>query len=119
MLGPVRFDHIETCVREVCRTFKLTDELEETITTLRSLDDILAELRREYASLLKPESEVVETPGHDKPTEKKADYSSILQKKDLKRARRLITARESSIKSVKGLLAKKEQLRQHGTQPGS
>ncbi|EIN06578.1 ribosomal protein S5 domain 2-like protein, partial [Punctularia strigosozonata HHB-11173 SS5] len=110
MLGPARFEHMETCTREVSRTFKLTDELEETITTIRSLDDILADLRREYASLSSSETQGEGTT--DNGAEKKrptVDYSAIMQEKDLKKARRLITARENSIKSVKALIAKKNQ----------
>ena len=51
MLGPVRFDHIETCAREVCHTFRLKDDMATSIATLTSLDDILASLRAELASL--------------------------------------------------------------------
>src|SRR5271154_5308489 len=48
LLGPARFTHIETCAREVCRDFKRKVEVEEHISTLRSLDDILADLRAEF-----------------------------------------------------------------------
>ncbi|KAJ2965908.1 hypothetical protein NUW54_g13960 [Trametes sanguinea] len=50
MLGPARFDHIELCAREVCRTFRLKDDMATSIATLSSLDDILASLRAELAS---------------------------------------------------------------------
>ncbi|KAG6381948.1 hypothetical protein JVT61DRAFT_572 [Boletus reticuloceps] len=47
LLGPVRFTHIETCAREVCRRFKKIEEMDECVQTLRTLDDLLAALRAE------------------------------------------------------------------------
>ena len=45
MLGPIRFTHIENCAREVCRVFKVEDEMQDCVSMLQSLDDILADLR--------------------------------------------------------------------------
>lgn len=54
LLGPVRFTHIEDCTREVCRKFKVTEEVRECIETLHSLDRELSELRSELASVAPP-----------------------------------------------------------------
>ncbi|KIY50270.1 ribosomal protein S5 domain 2-like protein [Fistulina hepatica ATCC 64428] len=90
MLGPARFTHIETCASEVCRVFKKNEEIADCLSTLTTLDDILADLRAEL-------------------TEKRAltepDYASWIES-DLPRARRLIKARENAIKSVKLALRK-------------
>ena len=53
MLGPVRFTHIQDCAREVCQVFRVEDEMEDCISTLKSLDDILADLREELANVKK------------------------------------------------------------------
>lgn len=97
MLGPVRFTHIETCTREVCRAFKTHEDLEECLTSLASLDDILASLRAEL--------NVTSTPSAKK--EKKQDYEAIRKEMDLPKAKRLVGARENAIRNVKGLIAKR------------
>jgi hypothetical protein len=53
LLGPARFDHVETCAREVCPTFKRKKELEYHLSesTLGTLDDILADLCAELTNL--------------------------------------------------------------------
>ena len=51
MLGPNRFTHIETCAAEVCKYFKLQEDLKDCRTMLSSLDDILADLRSEFTAL--------------------------------------------------------------------
>jgi hypothetical protein len=51
MLGPARFTHIETCAAEVCKHFKLQEDLKDCRTMLSSLDDILADLRSEFTTL--------------------------------------------------------------------
>ncbi|KAG6837075.1 hypothetical protein H0H93_015343 [Arthromyces matolae] len=95
MLGPARFTHIETCATEVCKEFKRSEELRECLSELANLDAVLAGLRAEYSE------------SSDKPvtTDGAApkDYGVI----DLDKGRRLIKARENSIKSVKILLAKR------------
>lgn len=99
LLGPARFTHIETCAEEVCREFKKLEELQDSITALTSLDDLLAGLRSQIKKGTNPLAPT------DKDSEcKKPDYSSL----DLPKARRLITAREKSIKSCKSLLAKQQ-----------
>ncbi|KAJ7496950.1 ribosomal protein S5 domain 2-type protein [Mycena latifolia] len=99
MLGPARFSHIETCALEVCREFKRREEVEDSLATLRTLDDILAQLRTELAvSMSQPV-----------PANKTPDYSGWIDW-DLPKARRLIRARESAINSVKELISKQQKL---------
>ncbi|KAK2463136.1 hypothetical protein APHAL10511_004791 [Amanita phalloides] len=97
LLGPARFTHIESCAEQVCREFKKLEELQDCIATLTSLDDLLAELR---SQLEQGSSSSAQT---DKDN-KKRDYSIL----DVPKAKRLIAARENSIKSCKSLLAKQE-----------
>ncbi|GAW00548.1 ribosomal protein S5 domain 2-like protein [Lentinula edodes] len=86
MLGSARFSHIETCVTEVCRTFKSKQELEDCIAMLSTLDDILKQLRDELALL--------------------SDYT-LWTESDLPKAKRLVIAREKAIASVKNMIAKR------------
>lgn len=148
LLGPVRFDHIDICAREVCRTFRTKEEIEDHITTLASLDDILGTLRAELEELKQgtkdksdaascsvdavPEHRHEDTRGKDKhplgdsPTSSQTtapsstpgssrapNYTSLRQSQDLPKLKRLITARENSIRSVKAALKKLQQ--QHST----
>ncbi|KAI0629426.1 ribosomal protein S5 domain 2-like protein [Trametes polyzona] len=116
MLGPARFDHIETCTREVCRAFRLKDDMATCIATLTSLDDILASLRAELASLTTPSkvdgpSEAATSTDPDVivavPAKKgRPSYAALEESLDIAKAKRLITARENSIKSVKLALQK-------------
>lgn len=119
MLGPVRFTHIETCTREVCRAFLLQEEVQTCISTLRSLDDILASLRSELAEHT-PKASSSE-PGVNAASEaspaasrKPPDYAGLQTSLDLAKVKRLVTARENAIKSVKTLLqrAKDRQAKQ-------
>jgi hypothetical protein len=99
LLGPARFTHIETCASEVCREFKRSEELRECITTLQTLDDLLITLRAQLASL------TTQTTSASIPerNSKKPDYKDM----DVAKAKRLVQARENSLKSVKALIAKK------------
>lgn len=116
LLGPSRFDHIETCTAEVCRAFKRSEELRESVTTLETLDVLLEGLREELRTLQQavpgtsnPESQSSPSPskglsgqdGAEQTEKKKPDYSSI----DLTRARRLIKARENAVKWVKNSIS--------------
>ncbi|EJF56820.1 ribosomal protein S5 domain 2-like protein [Dichomitus squalens LYAD-421 SS1] len=107
MLGPVRFEHIETCAREVCRTFRLKDDMVTCVATLTSLDDILASLRAELASVTarKTSSEPTSSQSAAKRSTAKP-YATLEESLDIAKAKRLITARENSIKSVKQALKK-------------
>ncbi|KAH9942139.1 ribosomal protein S5 domain 2-like protein [Epithele typhae] len=105
MLGPARFDHVETCAREVCRTFRLKDDMATAVSTLKSLDDVLASLRKQLAPLqTRPEK----ADGTSTLAPKKAadPYSALETSLDIAKAKRLITARENSIRSVKLALKK-------------
>ena len=144
MLGPTRFDHIETCATEVCQAFKKKVEAEEFLITLTTLDDLLADLRAQLAekkrvakareeeakepprttdsetqALSTSTSTKVTTPPPPKstatpslphthasvPPPKPPDYASWIEN-DIPRARKLVRARELSIKAVKNALAK-------------
>lgn len=103
MLGPTRFTHIETCAAEVCKRFKLQEDLKDCRAMLTSLDDILADLRSEFTALTGKPS-----------THKTMDYDSIV---DLTKLRKFVIAREAAIKSIKVLIGKaKEQM--DGSQGG-
>ncbi|KJA28881.1 hypothetical protein HYPSUDRAFT_61717 [Hypholoma sublateritium FD-334 SS-4] len=112
MLGPARFSHIETCAEEVCKKFKQNEELQDCITTLQTLDDLLAENRQQLASLTADSSANGEATSSTMNVSgtlsiarepKKMDYQTL----DVVKAKRLIQARENSIKSVKAAIAKK------------
>ena len=108
MLGPVRFAHFETCTREVCRTFRLKDEMSDLIATLTSLDDILASLRADLAKLTASPSDGSEPATVSAPTARKPmNYEALKESLDITKAKRLVTARENAIKSVKTALKKK------------
>jgi hypothetical protein len=97
MLGPTRFTHMETCAAEVCKCFKLQEDLKDCRTMLSSLDDILADLRSEFTVLTGKPS-----------THRTMDYDSI---DDLTRLRKLVTAREAAINSIKMLIGKAKEQR--------
>ncbi|TRM69087.1 hypothetical protein BD626DRAFT_5427 [Schizophyllum amplum] len=136
MLGPSRFTHIESCAAEVCQTFKKKVEADELLTTLTTLDDLLVDLRAELAEKrtlranqdaakanedaaradgesVKAGGESVKTGGASvkagaAPVQAKTpDYASWIET-DFAKARRLVRARELSIKAVKTALAKLE-----------
>ncbi|KAH7927440.1 ribosomal protein S5 domain 2-like protein [Leucogyrophana mollusca] len=123
LLGPARFTHIETCASEVCRKFKRLEEMEEHITTLTTLDDILATLRAEFGALTSESPSVADTSSPasarfepsvppaasiESKASKKQDYSGLQKDLDLAKAKRLVNARENAIKTVKTLIAKKK-----------
>lgn len=107
MLGPVRFTHFETCTREVCRTFRLKDEMSDLIATLTSLDDILASLRADLAKLTAGPSGGDPATALAPTARKTMNYESLKESLDVTKAKRLVTARENAIKSVKTALKKK------------
>jgi len=77
--------------------------MQDCISTLKSLDDILADLREELANIKKanrqsPDSEA-------KPHTAKKDYSALQRSLDMVKARRQISTREKSIESVKRLIS--------------
>ncbi|KAJ3776303.1 ribosomal protein S5 domain 2-like protein [Lentinula raphanica] len=108
MLGSARFTHIETCVTEVCRTFKNKQELEDCIAMLATLDDILKQLRDELAGLshLSASTSSSSIDNTLRPKSKAPDYASWTVS-DLSKARRLVTAREKAVASVKAMIAKR------------
>jgi len=110
MLGPVRFTHIEDCAREVCQVFRVEDEMQDCISTLQSLDDILADLRGELATI----NEIASQPDRCSKSEAKfrpgtKDYSGLRKGLDIAKARRQISARERAIESVKKLISERRE----------
>ena len=103
MLGPVRFTHIQDCAREVCQVFRVEDEMEDCISTLKSLDDILADLREELANVKKANLQSADSQAKSYRTQK--DYSALQMSRDIVKARRQISSREKSIESVKTLIS--------------
>ena len=101
LLGPARFAHIETCASEVCREFKRSEELRECITTLKTFDDLLITLRAQLASLTT--QSLTTSASIPERNSKKTDYKGI----DVTKAKKLIQARENSLRSVKALISKK------------
>lgn len=118
LLGPVRFTHIESCTREVCRSFKAMEEVEAITSELTELDATLARLRTELASLTAATAATatVEAAAQDVNTEseipkpnltRSVEYrKTLLSPPDVPKARRLLTARQNAIKSVNGVLAR-------------
>lgn len=120
LLGPARFKHIETCASEACHKFRKIEEMEECIQTLTTLDDLLVTLRTELDALTSDASTggtngetadggdgISSTPEQRSTIiSKPHDYSGIRNTLDLTKARRLIHARESAIRSVKTLIAR-------------
>ncbi|KAG1739128.1 ribosomal protein S5 domain 2-type protein [Suillus paluster] len=118
LLGPARFAHIETCASEVCRTFKRVEEMEDCTSTLTRLDNILGSLRQELRNLT--QNAELATPGGistrtasdeidsaEGRRSRQPNYTAMQRDLDIAKAKRLIGARESAIKSVKSLLSKK------------
>lgn len=103
MLGPIRFTHIEDCAREVCQIFRVEDEMQDCISTLKSLDDILADLREELANVKNADRQSPDS--KSKPHTAKKDYSALQKSQDMVKARRQISAREKAIESVKRLIS--------------
>jgi hypothetical protein len=110
LLGPARFSHIETCAQEVCRKFKRKEELENCVSMLSTLDDILADLRVELANLPGPSTTSTSIGVKDilPRTPKKPDYSTFNADEDLPKAKRLVGAREKAIENAKVLIAKRK-----------
>jgi hypothetical protein len=108
MLGPVRFTHIEDCAREVCKVFKVEDEMQDCISMLQSLDDILADLRGELANIKGPSSSQNPGSNPEAKSHPKKDYSALQKSLDVAKARRQISAREKAIESVKKLINEKD-----------
>lgn len=95
LLGPMRFTHIENCTLDACVRFKTIEELESLVARLQILDQSLAEKRAKLAG------------DGNANSSKSQDYSSLLTTLDMAKARRLIKARESAIKSLESLLSGK------------
>lgn len=93
--------------------FKRKEAIDECISTLKSLDDILADLRGELADLTSSISPATEsgsgTAGGVSPRKPKApDYEALRTADDLTKAKRLVGTREKAIENIKGLIAKRK-----------
>lgn len=109
LLGPARFTHIETCATEVCREYERNEELQDCKSSLAEMDSLLLDMRTELAQATTafPAAQDGDFPSLDQSpaapaTAKKPDYTNL----DLDRAKRLVRARESAIKSVRASLVK-------------
>lgn len=104
MLGPARFTHIETCTRQVCQKFKAFEEIEELIPQLEALDEEIARLRVELATLKNPSALAPATSS----TPKTMNYISTLTdpEPDVAKAQRLIKARRMTLQSLKASIAR-------------
>ena len=76
--------------------FKSIEDLESHVEHLRTLDQSLAEKRARLAGNSSANS-----------TSKPQDYSSLLTTLDVAKARRLVKARESAMRSLESLLSGK------------
>jgi len=81
----------------VCTQFKVIEELEGHVEQLQDLDKRLLDLRQRLATL----------GGQESTTTSSQNYNALLATLDLPKARRLVKARESAIKSVQTLIDKK------------
>jgi hypothetical protein len=114
---------------EVCKAFKQTEELQDCLTSLRMLDDMLSGLRKTLADFdVEREARTVADPSLATSTTSASsesqshtagnkggaliagmksrlpDYNNL----DIAKAKRLVKARESSIQSVQALIDKKK-----------
>lgn len=89
--------------------------MDECISTLTRLDDMLATLRQELSDLTQntesatggstsASDEIHNAEGRGS---RQPDYTAVQRDLDITKARRLVGARESAVKSVKSLLSKK------------
>lgn len=109
MLGPVRFQHIETCTREVCRLFKALEDVEVYIPQLEALDQEIVALRAELGHLTNPADATPTLPAAG--SGKKQDYAvSLLEPRpDLAKAQRLVRARQGTINSLRSSIQRSSQ----------
>jgi hypothetical protein len=80
------------------------DEMQDCISMLQSLDDILSDLRAELANTKgasSPQNQDSKSEARSHPTK---DYSALQKSLDIAKARRQISAREKAIESVKKLI---------------
>lgn len=91
LLGPARFTHIEHCTQDACVRFKSIEEIEDFVARLQTHDRTLAEKRAALA-------------GNSDCIIKTQDYSSLFTTLDIAKARRLLKARESAIRSLEVIL---------------
>ena len=95
LLGPIRFTHIENCTHDACVRFKAVEEIESCVERLQALDQTLSDKRAALAG------------DGNRANFKPQDYSHLLATVDITKARRLLKARESAIKSLEVILKHK------------
>ena len=110
MLGSARFKHIEMCTREVCRSFRNYEEIQSAIPELEKMDVEIANLRAQLESLNPSPSPSQTDSGQDATTisnssPKAQDYSKLLDPLDLPKTKRLLLARQNTLKAVRNLIA--------------
>jgi hypothetical protein len=115
MLGPARFSHIEVCAQEVCRNFKKKEDLDECISSLKTLDDQIIDARQEIQAQKSASSAPGDAVNDNNPdgasttkaalsARAKPDYQYTIS--DLPKVRRLVVAREKTLSSLRSILAK-------------
>ncbi|KAG0146061.1 hypothetical protein CROQUDRAFT_657853 [Cronartium quercuum f. sp. fusiforme G11] len=104
LLGPVRFEHIETCARDACKVFQSVDALDDDLVRLKDLDDQVDRLRFELNSFNSP-NQTPSNPSSSQINSNKYDYlkDPII---DLKASAKLITARQQTIAVLQKLINK-------------
>ena len=95
LLGPARFTHIKACAEEVAKLYAEDEERRDLVKTLGLLDEELGCLREELRKTTEGEATL---------GKRKRQDDDNLSTIDLTKARRLVQARERSIKSVRALL---------------
>lgn len=84
----------------MCRAFKAIEEVEEIIDELNTLDEELASLRAELAT------RTSSSQGSGSGTRSMEYEKMLLSPPDVSKAKRLLTARQNAIKSVKEILTR-------------
>lgn len=103
MLGPSRFNHIETCASDACKVFKSIDALDDDLTQLTLLDAELDDLRAQLKQPPQSSPSSSASVGSGAVTEK---YAHLRASVDLKASAKLIAARQQSITLLRKLIHK-------------
>lgn len=102
LLGPARFDHIESCATDACKVFQSIDALDDDLSRLSELDLQLSKLRIELRTLTDPDFLPTSSPSG---SQTKSDpYQHLRNPVNLIGSAKLITAREKAIATLHKLI---------------